>query len=88
MQLIAIRQGSDALCNGSYRNVVLTNHQLIFERLSDKEKVFVAINASGETYTANHGDLNGAVTELLSDTRIDLTGQLEMAPYSLQYLKF
>ncbi len=86
-QLIAIRQSSDALCNGSYRNVVLTNHQLVFERMSDKEKILVAINASGDAFTANHGDLNGHMTELLSDKEICLTGQLEMEPYSIQYLR-
>lgn len=84
-QLIAIRQSSDALCNGSYRNVVLTNHQLVFERMSDKEKILVAINASGDAFTANHGDLNGHMTELLSDKEICLTGQLEMEPYSIQW---
>lgn len=86
-QLIAIRQSSNALCNGSYRNVVLTNHQLVFERMSDKEKILVAINASGDAFTANHGDLNGHMTELLSDKEICLTGQLEMEPYSIQYLR-
>ena len=63
-KLIVIRQLSDGLCNGGYRNVVLTNHQLIFERAS------------------------GTATELLSGNVITLTGQFEMAPYSVNYLKF
>ena len=87
-KLIAIRQSSDGLCNGGYRNVVLTNHQLIFERASEKERILVAINASGDHYTAYHGDLNGMVTELLSGNVITLTGQFDMAPYSVNYLKF
>ncbi|MDO4313087.1 MAG: alpha-amylase family glycosyl hydrolase [Eubacteriales bacterium] len=87
-KLIAIRQNSHGLCNGSYRNIVLTNHQLIFERASEKERVLVAINASGDAYTACHGDLNGLVTELLSEETVQLNGQLAMAPYSVQYLKF
>lgn len=87
-KLIAIRQSSDGLCNGGYRNVVLTNHQLIFERASEKERILVAINASGDHYTAYHSDLNGTVTELLSDNTITLNGQFDMTPYSVSYLKF
>lgn len=87
-KLIAIRQESDGLCNGSYRNVVLTNHQLVFERASEKERIMAAINASGDTYTAQHGDLNGSVTDLISGKELQLNDQLEMAPYSVQYLKF
>lgn len=87
-KLIAIRQLSDGLCNGGYRNVVLTNHQLIFERASEKERILVAINASGDHYTAYHGDLNGTVTELLSGNVVTLTGQFDMASYSVNYLKF
>ena len=87
-RLIRIRQGSDALCSGSYRNVVLTNHQLIFERASESEKVLVVINASGEPYTARHQDLNGSFVCLLEEEALDLTGELVMAPYSVQYLKY
>ena len=50
-ELIAVRRTSDALCNGSYRNVVLTNHQLVFERRTDSERMLVAINASDSEYT-------------------------------------
>ena len=68
--------------------MVLTNHQLVFERASEKERMMVAINASGETYTAQHGDLNGSVTDLITGNKLQLEGRLEMAPYSTQYLKF
>ena len=76
-KLIRIRQKSDALCSGSYRNVVLTNHQLIFERATESEKVLVAINASDTPYTACHGDLTGSARELLSGDGISLAGSLE-----------
>ena len=90
-KLIAVRQNSDALCNGSYRNVVLTNHQLIFERVTEKEKVLVAINASEQAFAAHHGDLQGSYTELSEGAEQDeltLNGQLDMPPYSVQYLKY
>ena len=38
----------DALCNDSYRNVVIQNHQLIFERCSESERILVAVNAGGQ----------------------------------------
>lgn len=86
--LIRTRQNSDALCNGAYKNVVIQNHQLIFERNSDKERVLVAINASDSPYTAWNGDLNGNVYNLLSGEALTLDGKLELPPYSVQYLKF
>ena len=87
-KLIQIRQNSDALCNGSYRNVVIQNHQLIFERCSEKERILVTVNASDSPYTAWNQELNGTVHDLISDTEIQMDGKLEMAPYSAMYLKF
>ena len=87
-KLIHVRQESDALCNGSYKNVVIQNHQLVFERCSEKERVIVAINAADYAYTANAGELNGTATDLLTGETITMNGQLELKPYSVQYLKF
>ena len=84
-------QNSDALCNGSYRNVVITNHQLIFERHTDNERVLVAINAGDSEFTAGNGELQGTFTELLVNTdeaeTVTLNGQLTMPAYSVQFLK-
>lgn len=87
-KLISFRQKSDALCNGSYRNVMITNRQLIFERRTDREQIFVAINAEGTEFTANHGELQGEVRDLAADTRFTMNGQLTMKPYSVQILVF
>lgn len=85
--LIAIRRDSDALCNGGYHNVMITNHQLIFERKSEKEKIFVAINASDSDFTAGSGELQGDYLNLITGKEGTLNGGLDMAPYSVQYLK-
>lgn len=85
-KLIQIRHGSVALCNGSYRNVVITNHQLIFERATEKERILVAANAADAPYTASCGDLNGTAKELLSGRKLDIAGNLELPAYSIQYL--
>lgn len=86
-KMIHVRTGSNALCHGSYRNVVLTNHQLIFERRTDDERMLVAINASDAPFTAHNGELGGTMTDLLTGNEIQMSGQLEMTPYSVQYLK-
>ena len=86
-KMIHVRTGSNALCHGSYRNVVLTNHQLIFERKTDDERMLVAINASDTPFTAHNGELGGTMTDLLTGNEIQMNGQLEMPPYSVQYLK-
>ena len=86
--LIHIRQNSDALCNGSYRNIIIQNHQLIFERMTEHERIFVALNASETPFTAYHQDLNGTVADLITDEEIAMTGSLKLPGYSVQYLKF
>ncbi len=90
-KLIAARRESDALCNGSYKNVVLTNHQLVFERKTNKERMLVAINASDADFTANHqelqGDFRAVLEEDSEECAVTLQGQLEMPAYSVQYLK-
>lgn len=87
-KLIRVRQESDALCNGAYKNVVIQNHQLLFERCSEKERVIVAINAADYAYTANAGELNGTATDLVTAQKVTMNGSLELKPYSVQYLKF
>ena len=86
-KMIHVRTESNALCHGSYRNIVLTNHQLIFERKTDDERILVAINASDAPFTASNGELGGSMTDLLTGNEIQMNGQLELPPYSVQYLK-
>ena len=86
-KMIHARTESNALCHGSYRNVVLTNHQLIFERKTDDERILVAINASDAPFTASNGELGGSMTDLLTGNEIQMNRQLELPPYSVQYLK-
>lgn len=86
-KMIHVRTESNALCHGSYRNVVLTNHRLIFERKTDDERILVAINASDAPFTASNGEFVGSMTNLLTGNEIQMNGQLELPPYSVQYLK-
>lgn len=87
-KLIFFRQKSDALCNGTYRNVMITNRQLIFERKTDHERIFIAVNADSADFTANHGELQGEVRNLMNKERFTMNGQLAMKPHSIQILVF
>lgn len=86
--LIHIRQKSPALCHGNYRNLVIQNHQLLFERATDAERVLVAINASDNSYTAWEGSLNGSFVDLITGEEYHLEGSLNLEPYATLYLKF
>ena len=87
-KLIAVRKTSDALCNGTYRNVVLTNKQLVFERRTDSERILVAINAEENDFTAYNDELRGEIRELVTDDEYTLDGDIMMPGYSVQYLQF
>ncbi len=86
--LIHIRQSSQALCHGSYHNVVIQNHQLLLERATESERILVAINASDNNYTAWEGSLNGNFVDLISQTEYHLEGSLTLEPYTTLYLKY
>ena len=71
-ELNHVRRASRALCHGSYRNVVITNKQLLFERDAPAsagrgaECVLVAVNAEDVPFTLNDGALNGRFEVLLA----------------------
>lgn len=91
-QLAHLRSADDAAARalnyGAYRNVVIQNKQLLFERACDDAAVLVAVNAVGEPYTFGAGELNGSFVDLLADDAptVELTGTLELAPYEVRYL--
>ncbi|MBM6688637.1 maltodextrin glucosidase [Collinsella tanakaei] len=93
--LIAARADSRALNYGSYRNVVITNKQLLFERAADMdgehpaERVLVAVNAVDEPFTLQADELRGTFADLLDadGAPMELDGSLELAPFEVRYLK-
>lgn len=86
-RLAAAHKNSPALCYGSYRNVVLTNRQIIFERKCDEERVLVAVNADSAPYTAHFDAGCGMALDLISGKNHDFGGGSELPPYSVQYWK-
>ena len=80
-----VRKESGALCNGSYRNVVLTNRQIIFERCWENERVLVAVNADNVPYTAHFDARAGRATDLITGKLHDFGGGSELPPYSVAF---
>lgn len=84
-KLAKAKKSSKALNYGNYRNVVLTNHQCIFERACDDERVLVAINASDQPYTAHFDAGCGMATDLITGEPHDFGGGSELPPYSASF---
>lgn len=84
-KLASIKRSSDALCNGSYRNVLIQSKQLIFERKTDVQRVLVAINADSAPYMAHFDAGCGLARELITGIQHDFGGGSELPPYSVQF---
>ena len=85
--LAEAKKGSEALNYGTFRSVVLTNKQCIFERKSENERVLVAINADSESYTAHFDAGCGMAVDLISGEKHDFGGGSELPPYSAFFWK-
>ena len=81
-RLAEAKKKSKALNYGSFRSVVLTNKQCIFERKTDEERVLVAINAEDQPYTAHFDAGCGQAVDLISGDAYDFGGGSELPPYS------
>lgn len=86
-KLAQIKKESRALNYGSFRSVLLTNEQCIFERKTEEERVLVAINASGNPYMAHFDAGCGTALEMISGQMHDFGGGSELPPYSAAFWK-
>lgn len=82
-----VHRESKALCYGSIKILHQTNHQLVFERDYEDERVIVLVNASENEYIAHYDAKAGCGTELLTDTHFDFGAGSVMPAYSVQYVK-
>lgn len=86
-KLAEAKKNSEALNYGSFRSVLLTNRQCIFERASRHERVMVAINADGAPFTAHFDAGCGMATDLITGQPHDFGGGSELPPYSAAFWK-
>ena len=78
---------SEALCWGAYREVMVSPQQLLFERKSDHERVFVAINAAAERYTFHFDAGCGRAVDLIDGSDHDFGAGSEVGPFSAHFWK-
>ncbi|MCR4588435.1 MAG: maltodextrin glucosidase [Lachnospiraceae bacterium] len=81
------RKGSKALQYGGYRQVLITNRQLIFERAVEGERVLVAVNADGNAFHADFDAGCGRAVDLISGEGHDFGGGSNLPPYSIAFWK-
>ena len=81
-RLVAAKKNSAALNYGDFRSVFLTNHQCIFERKTDSERVLVAINAGDYAFHANFDSGCDSGVDLISGEAVSFQGGCELPPYS------
>lgn len=85
-KLARVRKSVKALCYGTFRSTFLTNKQCIMEREFEGQKVYVAINADEQPFTA-YCNLNGEKkTDLLTGREISTNGCVELPPYTAMFL--
>ncbi len=82
-----IRSHNLALCHGSYRQVYITNLQLVFEREYNGNRVLVAINADSQLHTTKVLPTSGKMFDLTRGDYIEFGGALTLAPYSCTFLR-
>ena len=86
-KLAEAKKNSKALNYGSFRSVLLTNRQCIFERASEHERVMVAINADEAPFTAHFDAGCGMAIDLITGQPHDFGGGSELPPYSAAFWK-
>ena len=86
-KLAEAKKHSEALNYGTFRSVLLTNKQCIFERKTDNERVLVAINADAEAYHAHFDAGCGTAVDLITGAEHDFGGGSELPPYSAYFWK-
>lgn len=85
-KLAEIRKDNKALAYGGYKNIVLTNLQLVFERYLEGETVYVGINIDDKDFKANFSWKNDAV-DLLTGEEVDLSSGVNLPPFSVAIWK-
>ena len=86
-KLSQAKRKSKALNYGSFRSVVLTNKQCIFERCEQDEKVLVAINADEIPFFAHFDAGCEKAMDMIENAEYEFRGGLELPGYSAYFLR-
>lgn len=82
-----IHRESKALCYGGLKVLHQTNHQIVFEREYNGERIVVLVNADENEYTAHFDAKAGCGTELITGAHFDFGAGSKMPGCSVQYVK-
>ncbi len=86
-KLAEIHKSEKALCHGSLSVPVLTNKQCVILREFEGERVWIAVNADSEEYTAHFDAQCGRGHDLINGGWHDFGGGSKLPPYSAQIWK-
>jgi glycosidase len=86
-KLISIRKNSKALNYGGYKNLLVSNKQLIFERNADGERIWVAINAEDAASVISGNIADCDATDLITGARARINKGYALPPYSIGFWK-
>lgn len=87
IRLAKAHKESNALINGEFKSILLTNQQCIFERKVMEERVLVAINADFNSYEAHFDAGCGTAIDLITGEKHDFGGGSLLPGYSARYWK-
>ena len=85
--LAGIKKISEALNEGAFESILLTNKQCIFKRSTEQETIYVAVNADSEAFMAHFAAGKNQVTDLISGAIIDIADGFLMKPYTAYFLQ-
>lgn len=85
--LTKVKKASAPLNYGSFTSSLLTNKQCIFERNADGKRVYVAINADSNEFTAHFNAGAAKCRDLLTDKEFSMDNGFVMPAYSAFYLE-
>jgi glycosidase len=86
-KLSAIHKQEWALRYGTYRQCLLTNRQLIFERAWENQRIYIAVNAGGDPYEAHFPVQGSNALDLLTGQTRHIGGNITLEPLSSYYWK-
>lgn len=85
--LVKAKKESKALNYGTFKSLVLTNKQCVFERAVDGERVLVAINADEQGFHANFNADAAKGVDLISGEEQSFQGGVTLPGYSAYFWK-
>ena len=86
-KLAQAKKNSHAFNYGSFRSVLLTNRQCIFERKTKEERILVALNADSSDFTAHFDAGCGRAVDLITGEEHDFGGGSTLPAYSAFFWK-